>query len=108
MALDPGKLRHKFRVMNPVQVHTGGGRYSDGEAIAGYVWASLEPLSDAEVFRMGRQAGKTTYRSRCWFVDFISKESKLVLGSRTFNVISCLNVDEANFELDLVLEEERG
>jgi SPP1 family predicted phage head-tail adaptor len=105
-----GELDKLFTIENPVEPTPIGadGNPQPAWALASTAWCSLEGLTDRELTAMGRTAGQATYAAKTWYTTSISKKSRLKWNSRTFSVVSVLNVREANVELELLLEEERA
>jgi SPP1 family predicted phage head-tail adaptor len=105
-----GELDKLMTIENPVEPTPIG---ADGNPIpawasGGTAWCSLEGLTDRELTAMGRPAGQATYKARTWYTSAITKKSRLSWLGRTFHVVSVLNLNEANVELELLLEESRA
>ena len=103
-----GWLRHRITIQEPTQVQSTSGQMNPGWSDYPAAWASIEPLPGRE-YMEGRQAQASVhYRIRMRYQDDITADMQVVFGSRTFQIVSVINVIEGNRELNLMCRENVG
>ena len=70
------------------------------------VWANIRPLTGRELFTAQQRAAEVTH-----FITMrhpgltVTPEMKLTYGSRTFDILSVLNLEEMNVTLQILAKE---
>jgi len=68
-------------------------------------WASVEPLSGAELYRAHEVHPEVTHAVKMRYLSGVTTKMRIVLGTRTFEIKSVLNSEEDNRELVLMCTE---
>jgi SPP1 family predicted phage head-tail adaptor len=106
MALNPGSMSHQVIVRDPVIARAAGsGAATETWPDKGTLFVSLDALTAREQYAMGRIGSTRTWVARTWANDLITMKSRLVDGTRTFQVVGLRPVDDLGMELEVTLEE---
>lgn len=102
-----GRLRHRVRL----ERRTLGSADVYGErlptwALLDSVWASIESVGATETRRAEQQQIEATHAIRIRYYSGLTAKDRVVFNSRTFEILSVLNVDERNIEMLLVCKEQ--
>ena len=100
-----GTLRHRVTIQAETLVDDGEGGYTKTWGSTDAVWASVEPLSGAEAFQASQVQGAVTHKIIIRYLAGVTPKSRILFGSRTFNIKSVLNQFEKNVLLTLICEE---
>ena len=104
-----GKLRHLVTIESPIDVPTEAGEWE--VAIWG-TWATrraeIIPLKGDERFQAEHLDPELTHQINMRYVDGILPSMRIVLGARTFDIKSALNVDERSRETEILATERIG
>ena len=85
-----------------------------GDATAGTytklatVWASVQPLRGRELAQFQQVSADVTHRIKMRYrsdLAVLTPKDRAVLGSRNFDILSVINVREANVEMELMCKE---
>ena len=68
-------------------------------------WVALWPLRGSETLENLKAEHTVTHRLRCWYSSVITPAQRIKYGKRYFEIVSLINPDEANVELELLIEE---
>ena len=100
-----GRLRHRVELQeNTPTVDARGDPVPDWSTYA-TVWAAVEPLSGAELVRFQQVQAETTCRVVMRYNADVSADDKILHDSRTLQVLSVINRDDRNIELELLCKE---
>jgi len=101
-----GKLRHKIYVQNPSEVSDAqGGADGAWSTHQPACWASVEPLSTREQFWQSQLQTIGTHKVTMRYTALITSRSRILFGTRTFEITSLTNTEERNEELTLICVE---
>lgn len=100
-----GRLRHRLTFMSPIQVPDGMGAVTESHATAAVVWGSLEPLRGKEYFESQAINSEITGRVVIRYLGVINPVMIITFAGRTFEIISIINVEEKNRELQIMVKE---
>lgn len=101
-------MRFRVEIENPTYTDAGSGNRTVAWTSAGTIWADIQPLSSQERFFASQQQAQSTHKITCRYTDSITQESRLIHGTRTFHVVSVVNTDNRNRELQVSVLEEVG
>ena len=101
------RLRHRITFQEPNDTADGAGGVTRGWSTVASVWAEVIPLQsgndesllDAEMQSTTRMRITTRYR------DDITTDMRILFGSRSFNIRSVVNAEEAGVILEIMAEE---
>lgn len=101
-----GKLRHRVTIM----ADSGETRDQHGHRVPrmesiGQAWASVQPLRGTELWRAQQVQPEVTHRVRIRHRNGLTRAQQVVHANRTFDVLTVLNRDERNIELELLCRE---
>lgn len=60
------------------------------------LWAQVRPLSGREIFQAAQAGAEVSHEVRFRWRSGITPKDRFKLGTRTLNIVSLLNEDEAN------------
>lgn len=84
----------------------GGQLYSHSTALNGYaVWAAVAPMTGHEYDEAQKLRAETTYKVTTRYFPNITTDMKILHGLKVLDIVSILNIDERNAELQIVAKE---
>lgn len=101
-----GALRHRCWIKQPT--HTDALGDGDTTATWGTVtvcWGALEPLRGREWIESGLENSEVSAKFRMRYYSGIDPTMQLYFGSRTFEIVSVIDIDELHRELNLMVKE---
>jgi SPP1 family predicted phage head-tail adaptor len=104
MQTDDGKvyLTHD-NAGNAVLVYHDGKPYAHTLALTEFaVWANVMPMTGREYEESQKIRAETTYRITTRYFPHITTDMKILYKSKTFDIVSVLNIEERNTQLQLV------
>ena len=102
-----GELRHRVSIQTQVETSDGmGGSVISWSDVYNDVPAAIWPLSANERLDSMKLELQTTHKIRIRYLSGLTADNRIVFGSRTFNIISIINADERNRQLDILATEE--
>jgi len=98
-----GRLRHPV----VIQRLTEGTLWGEEDSWEDYaaVWASVEPLKGAEYYAAQQVNAEVTGKVVMRYLSGVVPKMRVVFGTRTFEILSVINPDERNRELQLLVKE---
>jgi SPP1 family predicted phage head-tail adaptor len=106
-----GDLRHLVSLQNSTNTSDGAGGFTQSYSTIADVFASINPKKGNEIFSDGAQGmqveNPVTHEIFIRYRDdvTISNTTKIVFGTREFNIRSILNLEEKNRFLKIEAEE---
>ena len=102
--MDIGKLRHRLILQSPTQTQGSTGEpvitYSTSET----VWGSLRPMTGKEISAANQISEEINYRAIIRYNGNIASEWRISHDSKTYEVVSILNIDEIDRTMILELK----
>ena len=104
-----GELRLSLTIQTPTRAENSKGEVLVAYVDAGSFYASVEPLTSREI-NFARQAElSTTHRIRARYTPDLKSDCRLKFGTRIFDIVGIVNVEERNIELEIsAVEVTRG
>jgi SPP1 family predicted phage head-tail adaptor len=104
--MDFSKLRHRITFLKP----TGTYKNSMGENVPEYteyktVWAFVAPTTGREYEEAQKIREETTYKVITRYFPNITTDMKIKFNTQELDIVSVLNVNERNTELQIVAKE---
>jgi SPP1 family predicted phage head-tail adaptor len=100
-----GMLRHKVLIQNPSEsTDTQGGAEFTWTTVA-TAWAAVEPLSSREQYWQSQLQTLGTHKVTLRYTALVTSRSRILFGTRTFEITSKVNTEERGEELVLVCVE---
>ena len=100
-----GRLRHRIILKSPVQTPDGKGGVTESWETFATVWASIEPLKGREFYEAQAINSEITGKMVMRYLAGMKSHIKAVLGSREFDILAVINVEEKNREQNLMYKE---
>ena len=109
MAMRAGKLRHRLALQNATETDSGTGTGHLDKTWTTYatVWGSIEPLSGRELVEQEQVQSEVTHKTKIRYQSAITSEHRIVFKTRTFQIVTMLNPEERNREIELMLRERK-
>jgi len=102
-----GRLRNLVSIQSRSGAQNAYGEVTNTftEVTSGEVWAGIEPIRDAEARRAGGNDEILTHKIVMRYLSGVNATHQIVFGSRTFQIVSVINRDERNMELEILCKE---
>lgn len=101
-----GSLRHRVVLEAPVRVGDGGGGAHLTWSLVAELWASVSPAAGSEGVVAEGPAGRISHEIVLRFRDDVSPKMRIRLGSRVFEIVAALDIDERHRMLRCLCREE--
>lgn len=103
-----GRLRKRM-VLQRLQPSTDSeGAPTSTWVTVGSVWAGITPTGGAEALEGAQEEARMTHQITLRYRTDVTHNSRLLLGSRVFDIQTTANLDERNTEMDvLAIERQR-
>ncbi|HXH37555.1 MAG TPA: phage head closure protein [Thermoanaerobaculia bacterium] len=105
--IDIGNLRHRviIEALDLVNQNSRGEPTQSATTVA-TVWAEIKPLIGRELFTAQQRAAQVTHGVRMRYPGTpVTPEMRLNFNGRYFDILSVLNIDERNRELQILAKE---
>jgi SPP1 family predicted phage head-tail adaptor len=100
-----GKLRHLITIEQVAETQDTDGSAIETWSTFAAVQASIEPISGREYFAAQSTQADVTHRISLRYLDGVIPKMRVKYGSRLFDILSAINVNERNRELQLMCRE---
>lgn len=100
-----GELRKRFTVQRADQAQSGTGDITLSWVNESRLWGGINPLAGSESITAEQRVADVTHEVTVRYTESLAPDRRLVLGSRIFEIVSVLNVDERNREMTLSCKE---
>jgi len=91
---------------NAVLVHQDGKPYAHPLDINDFaIWANVSPMTGREYEESQKIRAETTYKISTRYFPDITADMKILYGKKTFDIVSVLNLEERNTELQIICTE---
>ena len=102
--MDIGKLRHRLILQSPTQTQGATGEITITYSTSETVWGSLRPLTGKESEAAGQVSEELNYRAVIRYNGNIATEWRISHDSKTYEIVSILNIDEIDRTMMLDLK----
>ena len=101
-----GTMRHKVVIQQNVPTEKDSyGAEVDNWTDYATVWASIEPARGREFWESQQVNAEVTGRIRIRYLGGITPKMRVKHGNRIFDIVSVINPEERNRELQLMVKE---
>jgi len=100
-----GRLRHRMWLKEPTHTSDGMGANTTTWGTVEVFWGSVEPLRGREWIASGLENSEVSGKIVRRYKSGITPDMIVAFGSRTFQIVSVINVDERNIEQQLMVTE---
>lgn len=100
-----GKFRHRVTIQKYTPTHDSFGEEVKEWVDVCTVWAGVEPLRGREFFRAQTIHAEVTTRVSIRYRGGISPKMRVVFDGRFFDILSVINEEEKNKEIQLMCKE---
>ena len=105
-ALPVGALRHRISLEQPARLADGGGGAVVTWTPVAELWASIKPTSGREALVADQVAGRVSHEIHVRYRADIVPAMRFALGTRTFEIIAAIDVEERRRQLRCLCREE--
>lgn len=103
--MNPGELKHRISIITKTQTADGIGGFTTTDSTFAVVSAAIWPVNAKETIASQQLQERITHRVRIRYLAGVTSTMKITFGSRTFNILSIINPNEAGEMLDLLCME---
>ena len=103
-----GKLRHRITIERVVGAQDADGAVIEKWSTYVTVQPSIEPISGREYFATQSTQADMTHRIVLGYLSGVIPKMRVKFGSQIFDILSVINVEERNRELQLMCRESIG
>ncbi len=101
-----GRLRHRVTIQSPVNAQDQYGAKTPYAWVdLDTVWASVEPLRGREYIDAEGEGAEVTTKIVIRYQDNVGPECRVIWDTRVFDVISAINVEERDRQIELMCRE---
>lgn len=100
--MNPGDLNKRITIQTKTSVADGIGGFNDTVATFCETWAGIWPVSGKEIVSNQQLVGQVSHRVRIRYRSGVTSAMKILYGTRTFNISSVVDPNEAHEWLDLI------
>lgn len=104
-----GKLRTRIEVQQRTLTRNAYGEQTETDwTTIGRRYAWIRPLQTAEIFGSGQMRAIATHEIIMRYWDSVTHQHRLKDGSRIYNILQVLDVDNRTREMKLICREEQS
>ena len=98
--MNPGDLIHEIQIQTQSTTRGDAGEVLDTWTTdsSGNVWASIKPGSGREFFNAKQINAELTHEIQLWFYQGLTPAKRILFGTRVFNILQVLNIEERSIE----------
>jgi SPP1 family predicted phage head-tail adaptor len=100
-----GQLRHQITIKAPTHTSDGMGGVTTTWGTVATCWAAVEPLRGREWVESNLENAELTGKVVMRYKSGILPTYQVYFGSRTFEILSVIDVDERRKEIQLMVRE---
>ena len=100
-----GRLRHRMWLKEPTHTPDGKGANTTTWGTVEVFWGSVEPLRGREWIASGLENSEVSGKIVRRYKSGITPDMIVTFDSRTFEIVSVINVEERNIEQELMVVE---
>lgn len=101
-----GTLRHRIIIQGSTEVEDGMGGFATVWADKLEMWVAIWPLTAKERLDAMKLELQLTHKIRGRYRSEIMAKDRIKFGTRIFNIVSLINKDERNVQLDMLALED--
>lgn len=103
--INVGNFRNKITIQSTAQAADAYGALVDTWGTFATWWASVEPLNGREYVEAGKVNAEVTTRIKGRYISGVLPAMRAMFGTRVFSIVSVININERNRELELMCRE---
>lgn len=103
--MQAGKLRHRVDIQKPTNAQNSLGETVPTFVDQDRVWAEVMPLSGRELLAARQTTGEVTHQVTIRWRDGLTPTHRIRFGTRIFEILSVINVEERNREMRVLCKE---
>ncbi|WP_072387561.1 phage head closure protein [Hyphomicrobium sp. CS1BSMeth3] len=89
-----GRLRHRLRLEAATRAPDGGGGAAETWATIAHVWCEIRPTGGSESVDADGLSGRNAHEITMRYRSGVTPAMRLAIGSRRFEIVAVLDVDE--------------
>lgn len=106
--INPGSYRHIIDFEKIIDIKNEYGEVSKEWTTFFTTRASIKPISGREFYQAETVNSEVTHKVNLRYKDGIKTDMRIKFGKRIFGIISVINFEERNIELQLLCKEING
>jgi len=103
--MESGKLNKRVEIQRATKTDDASGTPVETWAKLADVWAQLKPLRAREIVQEGQVQGDLTHQIRIRYYRGLTRKDRIKFGTRIFNLVEVINVDERGQMHELLAKE---
>ncbi len=103
--LNAGRMRHRVTIKQKSVTRSDSGEEVVIWETVGTYWASVEPIRGREFVEMHQAQAEISHRIRMRYNSAITPANRAYFGSRVFEIVSVIHVEERGRETQLMCSE---
>jgi SPP1 family predicted phage head-tail adaptor len=103
--MNAGELRQKLTIQTLTRTPDGYGGYTKAWNDFATTWAKIQPLRGDERYKAQQVMNTVSHKITLRYLDGIKPQMRAISGSRIFNILAVINVEEKNELIELLCEE---
>jgi SPP1 family predicted phage head-tail adaptor len=100
--MDFSKLKNRITFLKPTNTQNATGENVSSFEEYMTVWSSVVPVTGKEYIESQKLRSETTYKIATRYIAGITTDMKIKYGDKIFEIVSVLNLNERNIELQIV------
>ena len=100
-----GQLRHKVIIQENTPSRDDYGAEAESWSNFATVWAAIEPIRGREFWESQQINAEVTARITIRYLSGVTPKMRVKYGTRIFDIISVINPEERNRDLQLMVKE---
>jgi len=100
-----GDLRNKITIQVQSSTKDDYGALIETWTDVKTIWAAVNPINGREYFAAESVNSEITHRVKARYTSGITPDMRVKFGTRYFNILSIINYEERNIELQLMCRE---
>ena len=101
-----GILRHRITIQESTETSNGMGGFTTTWSDKLEAWAAIWPLTAKESLDAMKLELQITHKIRIRYRSGITAKDRIKFGARIFNIVSLINFEERNEQLDMLALED--
>jgi len=103
--MNPGQLRHRITIQDLTSTVDAYGSPTDAWTDICTIWAGIIPLSGRSFFEAEMVNSEVSHKINIRYRTGIKPDMRVKYGTRYFQIISVINFQEANADVQLMCKE---
>lgn len=103
--MNPGRLNKRIKIQSKASEKNEFGEFEDSWEDVKEVWAEVKPVTGRSFFAAQQINSEITHQVVIRYIGNIKPSMRVLYGTREFEILYCMNFDEANEAIQLMCKE---